>query len=111
MSEETYTKDEKTGAWVSKDQLEAKNKLTSINQKWKNENPEAESDDETSNSPNFLKGLGSLMNMKKSDIVTKKDNSDTKKVSTLLEFQVLVTYLSSVNPLSHGNSSMYKKVI
>ena len=32
--EETYTKDEKTGAWVSKDQIEAKEKLASINKKW-----------------------------------------------------------------------------
>ena len=31
---ETYTKDEKTGAWVSKDQIEAKEKLASINKKW-----------------------------------------------------------------------------
>ena len=31
---ETYTKDKTTGAWISKDQIEAKEKLASINKKW-----------------------------------------------------------------------------
>jgi len=96
---ETYTKDEKTGAWVSKDQIEAKEKLASINKKWtksslqeevkllrlKDENPELDPD-ETTDSPEFgqrlLKkqtGLHSLMSMKKSDIASKKDDNEPEK--------------------------------
>merc|ERR1711956_133737 len=96
---ETYTKDEKTGSWVSKDQIEAKEKLASINKKWtksslqeevkllrlKDENPELDPD-ETTDSPEFgqrlLKkqtGLHSLMFMKKSDIASEKDDNEKKK--------------------------------
>ena len=103
---EAYTKDKTTGAWVSKDQIEAKEKLASINKKWtkaslqeevnilklKDENPELDSD-ETTDSPEFgqrlLKaqtGLQSLMSMKKSDIASKKDDNEPKKVCTLVEF-------------------------
>jgi len=65
---EEYTKDEKTGAWVSKSQKETKEKLASVNQKWQEE----EDSESASKPPDFLKGLHSLMSMKKGDIASNK---------------------------------------
>ena len=52
LSDEVYTKDEKTGAWVSKSQKENKEKLIIINQTWE----EREKTEPTSATPNFLQG-------------------------------------------------------
>ena len=53
LSDEVYTKDEKTGAWVSKSQKETKAKLIIINQTWEEREAKTES---TSATPNFLQG-------------------------------------------------------
>jgi len=82
-SSEEYTKDEKTGAWVSKSQKETKEKIASVNQKWQ----EQEGSEAASTKPAFLPGytkqkdLHSLMSMKIGDIVSNKegDRSNSKE--------------------------------
>ena len=67
--------------------------LMTVLLKLKDENPELDPD-ETTDSPEFgqrlLKaqtGLQSLMSMKQSDIASKKDDNEPKKVCTLVEIQ------------------------
>jgi len=81
LSDEVYTKDEKTGAWVSKSQKETKEKLIIVNQTWH----EREGTEPTSSSPAFLQGLHSLMSMKTSDIVSNKED-DLKSKETVKKY-------------------------
>ena len=95
QSGETYIKDEKTGAWVSKSQQEAKGKMDLINQKWQQETQKKEPDPGGATSPAFLQNFQNLMGKKTSEVPDteskcQEENSDKTTPSSLALSQNLL---------------------